>query len=79
MRTVALEEHISLPELTSRIPEELIIARGWPAPDSPNSPTKRVGPELREVGEARLKSMDEAGITVQVLAGMPKQLFMCYG
>ncbi|GAB4042011.1 amidohydrolase family protein [Spirosoma jeollabukense] len=68
MRVIALEEHISFSELTSRIPEAAITARGWPATDSPNSPTKRVGSQLAEVGEKRLKTMDEAGITVQVLS-----------
>lgn len=68
MRVVALEEHISLSELTSRIPEEAITARGWPSPNSPNSPTKQVGPQLQEVGDERLKKMDDAGITVQVLS-----------
>ncbi len=68
MRVVALEEHVSFPELTRQISEAAITERGWPAPDSPNSPTKRVGPQLAEVGEERLQKMDESGITVQVLS-----------
>lgn len=68
MRIVTLEEHVSFSELTSRIPEEAITRRGWPAPDSTSSPTKRVAPQLEEVGPERLRSMDEASITVQVLS-----------
>ncbi|GAB3718038.1 amidohydrolase family protein [Spirosoma flavus] len=68
MRTVALEEHVSLSELTRRIPQEAITARGWPPPSSPNSPMQRVSRQLDEVGEERLEKMDESGITVQVLS-----------
>ena len=68
MRIVALEEHVNFPELTSRIPEEAITARGWPAPSNPHSFLKKVEPQLVEVGEERLGKMDEAGITVQILS-----------
>lgn len=68
MRIVALEEHVSFPELTRRIPKELITARGWPSPDSPNLPMQQVESQLQEVGDERLRKMDEAGITVQVLS-----------
>lgn len=68
MRTIALEEHVSLPELTQRIPPAAITARGWPADDNANSPMRRVAEQLQEVGSQRLQAMDEAGITVQVLS-----------
>ena len=68
MRIVALEEHVNFPELTSRIPEEAITARGWPAPSNPHSFLKKVEPQFVEVGEERLGKMDEAGITVQILS-----------
>ena len=68
MRIVALEEHVNLPELTRRIPQEAITARGWPSPSNPNSPMKKVEPQLEEVGNERINGMDQAGITVQVLS-----------
>ena len=68
MRIVALEEHVNFPELTRRIPEEAITARGWPAPSDPHSPMKQVQQPLQEVGPERLKGMDDAGISVQVLS-----------
>ena len=68
MRIVALEEHVNIPELTSRIPQEAIAARGWPSPDNPVSPVKQVGPQLQEIGAERLQKMDESGITMQVLS-----------
>lgn len=68
MRIVALEEHVNFPELVSRIPEEVVIARGWPAPSNPNSFLKRVEPQLVEIGEERLGKMDKAGVSVQVLS-----------
>lgn len=66
MRIIALEEHVSFPDLTRRIPEEAITARGLPAPSG--SPMQAVASQLEEVGDDRLKKMDEAGITVQVLS-----------
>jgi uncharacterized protein len=67
MRTVALEEHFTVPALVARIDKAAITRRGF----APRRPPKS-GPspmELApEIGEQRLKSMDEAGITVQVLS-----------
>ncbi|WP_461103321.1 amidohydrolase family protein [Spirosoma koreense] len=68
MRTVALEEHVSFPELTSRIPEKAVANRGWPTSASPDSPMKQVDVQLADIGDERLTKMDEAGITVQVLS-----------
>jgi uncharacterized protein len=67
MRTVALEEHFSIPALAKRIDPKVISARGFrPRNIKPGA----VNPMelLPEIGEKRLKSMDEAGITVQVLS-----------
>ncbi len=67
MRTVALEEHFSVPALAKRIDPKVISARGFrPRNITPGA----VNPMelLPEIGERRLKSMDEAGITVQVLS-----------
>jgi predicted TIM-barrel fold metal-dependent hydrolase len=67
MRVVALEEHFSVPALVRRIDRDAIARRGFRPRKAPAD-----GPNplelLPEMGEQRLKSMDEAGITVQVLS-----------
>jgi uncharacterized protein len=67
MRVVALEEHFSVPAAVKRIDPAAIKRRGYQprrvAPDRPN-PLEL----LPEIGDRRFKSMDEAGITVQVLS-----------
>jgi predicted TIM-barrel fold metal-dependent hydrolase len=67
MRTVAIEEHFTVPALTRRIDAAAISRRGFRKRALPPS-----GPNplelLPEIGEQRLASMDEAGITVQVLS-----------
>src|SRR5229473_1900734 len=67
MRTVAIEEHFTVPALTRRIDAAAVSRRGFRKRTSPPS-----GPNplelLPEIGEQRLQSMDEAGITVQVLS-----------
>src|SRR5262249_42331260 len=67
MRTVTLEEHFAVPRLSGRIDQATIRRRGYRPrslpPDAPN-PIEL----LPEIGEIRLKSMDETGITVQVLS-----------
>jgi predicted TIM-barrel fold metal-dependent hydrolase len=67
MRVVALEEHFSVPALSSRIDKAVVSRRGFrPRNITPGA----VNPMelLPEIGEGRLKSMDETGITVQVLS-----------
>src|SRR3984957_3933007 len=67
MRVVALEEHFTVPALAKRIDPGAISRRGF----RPRNPPKHgVNPAtlLPDLGEARLKSMDEAGITLQVLS-----------
>jgi predicted TIM-barrel fold metal-dependent hydrolase len=67
MRVVALEEHFTVPALVGRIDRNAISRRGF----RPRKPP-RTGPNpidlLPEIGEQRLQSMDEAGITLQVLS-----------
>jgi uncharacterized protein len=67
MRVVALEEHFTVPALVRRIDPGAISRRGFRPRQAPAK-----GPNplelLPEIGERRLKSMDEAGITVQVLS-----------
>ncbi len=67
MRTVALEEHFSAPSLSRRIAQDVIHRRGFrPRALSPGAPNPME--LLPEIAEGRLKSMDEAGVTVQVLS-----------
>jgi len=67
MRTVAIEEHFTNPALIRRIDPDAIKHRGFRPRTTPQN-----GPNplelLPEIGERRLQSMDEAGITVQVLS-----------
>jgi hypothetical protein len=67
MRTVAIEEHFTVPALVKRIDPGVIKSRGYrprtPPPGGP-SPLEL----LPDLGERRLQAMDEAGITVQVLS-----------
>jgi predicted TIM-barrel fold metal-dependent hydrolase len=64
MRVVTLEEHITFPELTSRIPHELLATRSID-----QSPVmQNLLPKLQDIGGARLKSMDDNGIGLQVLS-----------
>ena len=67
MRVVALEEHFTIPALVKRIDPAAISRRGF---RPRNVPAKGPNPMelLPEIGEGRLKSMDETGITLQVLS-----------
>ncbi len=67
MRVVALEEHFTVPALVKRIDPGAISRRGF----RPRNPPKHaVNPMtlLPDMDDARLKSMDETGITLQVLS-----------
>jgi predicted TIM-barrel fold metal-dependent hydrolase len=67
MRVVALEEHFSVPSVARRIAADVISRRGFrPRKITPGAPNPME--LLPEIGEGRLKSMDEAGVTVQVLS-----------
>jgi uncharacterized protein len=67
MRVVALEEHFTVPALVRRISPDAVARRGFTRrnllPGRPN-PLEL----LPEIGEIRLASMNEAGISVQVLS-----------
>jgi uncharacterized protein len=67
MRTVALEEHFSVPALVRRIDPGAISRRGY-RPRTPIPGGASPLELLPEMDERRLKSMDEAGINVQVLS-----------
>jgi predicted TIM-barrel fold metal-dependent hydrolase len=68
MRIVALEEHLTIPQLAARIGREAILARGMNPPGSPVPPAVARGDKLRDVGAGRLADMDASGISVQVLS-----------
>ncbi|QJD96597.1 amidohydrolase [Mucilaginibacter robiniae] len=68
MRVVALEEHISLPDLVKQIPAEAIAKHSLTTPPDLVPTIKKVEPQLAEIGPERLNSMDENGISVQVLS-----------
>ena len=62
MRIVTLEEHISLPEMTQLIPKEALGDFG----QSPMM--QKIAPKLADITDERLTSMDDTGITMQVLS-----------
>ena len=62
MRIVTLEEHIAFPEMTNLIPKEALGGFG-------QSPAmQQLAPKLADITGERLKSMDDTGITMQVLS-----------
>lgn len=67
MRTIALEEHFTVPALVRRIDPAAIARRGFRPRRTPkDAPSPMV--LAPEIGEQRLASMDAAGITMQVLS-----------
>jgi predicted TIM-barrel fold metal-dependent hydrolase len=62
MRIVTLEEHISFPEMTDKIPKEASGSFGQ------SEVMQRITPKLADITGDRLKSMDDNGITMQVLS-----------
>ena len=67
-RIIALEEHISFPDMVQRIPLAMRQQAGWPSDQNPHSPVREQAQQLAEIGPERLRLMDEAGITIQVLS-----------
>jgi predicted TIM-barrel fold metal-dependent hydrolase len=67
MRTVALEEHYTVPAIVRRIGQDALSRRGF-RPRRPPAGKPNPIELLPEFGERRLGSMDESGITVQVLS-----------
>ena len=67
MRTVALEEHFTVPSLVRRISPDAISRRGF---GKRTTVPGRVNPLdlLPEIGATRLAAMDASGISVQVLS-----------
>lgn len=64
MRIVSLEEHLIFPDLVGTIPQE-----NWPEHNRQQSPQmKKMEPLLEDIEGERLKSMDESGISMQILS-----------
>jgi predicted TIM-barrel fold metal-dependent hydrolase len=70
MRVVALEEHFNVPAVVKRIDPAAIGARGFRPRRAPPSGPNPIA-LLPGIDEQRLKSMDDSGITVQVLSTAP--------
>jgi len=64
MRVIALEEHLSFRQFAREVDPALIARRGFMAAMGANLRAA----ELNDVEDQRLRSMDEAGIDVQVLS-----------
>ncbi|WP_142530032.1 amidohydrolase family protein [Pedobacter westerhofensis] len=62
MRIVTLEEHISLPEMANKIPKDALGGFGQ------SEVMQRLAPKLADISGERLQSMDDNGITMQVLS-----------
>jgi predicted TIM-barrel fold metal-dependent hydrolase len=62
MRIVTLEEHISFPEMAEQIPKDALGGFGQ------SEVMQRIAPKLADITGDRLKSMDDNGITMQVLS-----------
>jgi hypothetical protein len=68
MRVVTLEEHLTVPSVVAKLDKASIAKRGF-KPGRKIAPGRQNPMELLpEVGEKRLKSMDDAGISQQILS-----------
>ena len=67
MRVVALEEHFTMPSISGRIDKDIVARRGFRPRRGP-----KTGPTIAdlnaEIGPIRIRSMDENGISMQVLS-----------
>ena len=62
MRVVTLEEHISFPEMTQQIPKDKIGGH------DASPMMQKIAPKLADIDGERLQSMDESGVSMQVLS-----------
>jgi predicted TIM-barrel fold metal-dependent hydrolase len=62
MRIVTLEEHISFPEMVNKLPMDALGGFGK------SDVMQRLAPKLADITGERLKSMDDNGISMQVLS-----------
>ena len=62
MRIVTIEEHVSFPEMTQFIPEGLLTKK------EPSGPAVQMMSKLADISGERLDSMNQTGISMQVLS-----------
>ncbi|ASK28766.1 amidohydrolase [Chryseobacterium sp. T16E-39] len=62
MRIVTIEEHISFPEMNSFLPDDILNKK------QPSGALQQMIPKLADVSGDRLQSMNESGISMQVLS-----------
>lgn len=62
MRIVTIEEHVSFPEMTHLIPSSILGNR------KPSSAAQQMMPKLADISGERLDSMNESGVSMQVLS-----------
>jgi predicted TIM-barrel fold metal-dependent hydrolase len=62
MRIVTLEEHVSFPEMTDLIPSGILERK------QPSGAAMQMMPKLADISGERLASMNESGISMQVLS-----------
>ena len=67
MRVVTLEEHIRFSSFTRRFDQSAVAKRGFSL-QARQPGMENWARQLEDLGEDRLKSMDESGITVQVVS-----------
>lgn len=65
-RIVGVEEHVTFPELTRRLPEDAVTGRGYLSRDEPFGRASMA--DKMSDTEQRLEALDAAGLTVQVLS-----------
>ena len=66
-RIVGVEEHFVLPDLLGRIPDIAARERGYFSRDQPYAGFSRIA-QLGDSGEERLRVLDAAGVSMQVLS-----------
>ncbi|WP_172278016.1 amidohydrolase family protein [Chryseobacterium sp. LAM-KRS1] len=62
MRIVTIEEHVSFPEMSHFLPDGITDKK------QPSGPAMRLMPMLSDISGQRLESMDQSGISMQVLS-----------
>jgi uncharacterized protein len=67
MRIVTLEEHVCFAALAGRVDQAAVARRGF-SPHARQPGMENWLRQLEDMGEGRLKSMDESGIAVQVVS-----------
>ncbi|OOQ61691.1 amidohydrolase family protein [Mucilaginibacter pedocola] len=62
MKIITIEEHVSFPEMEQHLPAEALARK------KPSAAAAQMTPKLADIEGERLRTMDECGITMQVLS-----------